>query len=145
MAFTRVVWEPGWREQLMPYAEMALDLADDVVLSAMRVNLPASADGSNGRRPGYARSRLGVLERGRDLYTRYHHVGTDATTPDGTSYPAILEHGSKAHVIESHGNYPLRNPHTGQVFGRRVMHPGTRPIPWARVSAAALNGRRWRL
>ena len=86
---------------------------------------------------------------------RYREVGTSATTPVGTSYPAILEHGSKAHVIESKGPYPLRDS-KGRVVGRpvldgdgrliawRVHHPGTKPIPWARASALALAGRVFR-
>lgn len=41
------------------------------------------------------------------------------------AHSAILEHGSRPHVIESHGDYPLRNAQTGQVFGRKVNHPGT--------------------
>jgi hypothetical protein len=139
----RIVWEPGWREQLGDLAEPMLDRADRVVLNAMEREIPRSTDGSYGRAPGYAARRLKVLEKGRDIGGRYHHVGTDATTPDGTSYPAILEHGSKPHIIESKGNYPLRDKH-GRVFGRRVRHPGTKPIPWARVSAMALNGRVFR-
>src|SRR5690349_8498292 len=33
---------------------------------------------------------------------------------------ALLEFGTRPHVIESHGDYPLRNAKTGQVFGRKV-------------------------
>lgn len=40
-------------------------------------------------------------------------------------YAAVVEHGSRPHVIESTGPWPLRNAKTGQVFGRKVNHPGT--------------------
>ncbi len=40
------------------------------------------------------------------------------------AHSAMLEHGTRPHVIESHGNYPLRSA-DGRVFGRRVQHPGT--------------------
>lgn len=141
-SITRVDWARDWERQLWRAGEPALDAGADVILEAMKVNIPVSADGSHGRPAGYARSRLDVLERGQDGEGPYRDVGTDARTPDGDSYPAMLEHGTKAHDIVAKGPYPLRNRRTGQVFGRRVRHPGTKPIPWARISAAALNGRR---
>lgn len=36
-------------------------------------------------------------------------------------------HGTRPHPIRSRGNWPLRNRKTGQVFGPRVFHPGTKP------------------
>lgn len=140
----RLVWDPGVLGDLFDLAEPFVERASADVLDAMQLELPASRDGSNGRPPGYARSRLRRLGRGRDATGPFRDVGTDATTPDGTSYPAILEHGSKPHIIESHGPYPLRNRHTGQVFGRVVQHPGTRADPWARRSAQTIHGRRYR-
>jgi hypothetical protein len=52
----------------------------------------------------------------------------------GTTYWAHVEYGTRPHEIRSHGNYPLRNPRTGQVFGRRVWHPGTSAQPYIRPS-----------
>jgi hypothetical protein len=52
----------------------------------------------------------------------------------GTDYWAHVEYGTRPHEIRSHGNYPLRNPRTGQVFSRRVWHPGTQAQPYIRPS-----------
>lgn len=52
----------------------------------------------------------------------------------GTKYWASVEYGSAPHIIESHGDYPLRNRETGQVFGRVVHHPGTPAQPFMRVA-----------
>lgn len=50
----------------------------------------------------------------------------------GTAYWASVEYGSRPHIIRSHGNYPLRNRETGDVFGRVVHHPGTPAQPFLR-------------
>jgi len=44
----------------------------------------------------------------------------------------FTEMGTKPHIIRSHGNYPLRNKATGEVFGRVVHHPGTPAEPFMR-------------
>jgi hypothetical protein len=137
----RVVLAPDFHEQLAKVADPSMREAGQIVLNNMRARIPVSTDGSYGRQAAYARSKLRDLREGRDPRGHYLDVGTDATTPDGTCYPAILEHGSKPHEIRSHGKYPLRD-EQGHVFGRVVRHPGTKPIPWARLSAMALNGRR---
>lgn len=139
----RIDYAPDFQDQLWDIGEPFLAEAGDVVLDAMGRNIPRSTDGSYGRPAGYAASRLSTLRAGRDP-APYRDVGTDAATPDGDSYPAMLEHGTKPHIIESRGPWPLRDRRTGRVFGRRVMHPGTRPIPWARLSAEALRGRVFR-
>ncbi len=97
-----------------------------------------SPDGSHGRPSGYMRSRVGFeLNRiDRDLCV---DVGTDATTPDGHSYPLDVELGTRPHVIESKGDYPLRDD-KGHVFGRRVQHPGTTAQPFLRPSLDVLRG-----
>lgn len=100
---------------------------------------PVSPDGSHGRPPGYLRDRT-YSRLGRDAQGLHCDIGTDATTSDGTPYPIFVELGTRPHVIESHGDYPLRNPKTGQVFGRRVQHPGTDPQPWLRPSLDVLRG-----
>lgn len=137
-----IVWAPDFQRQAWDLAEPYLGVASLIVESSMRRRIPKSTDGSNGRPPGYAASKIRQLGRGADALGPYRDVGTDATSPDGYPYPIGLEHGTKAHVIRSKGNYPLRDARTGRVFGRVVQHPGTRPYPWARPAANDLDGRR---
>lgn len=140
----RIVYSRDFQEECFRLGEPFLEAVGDDVLTAMRTNIPVSSDGSNGRPAGYARSRLRVLAKGRDPYVPYLNVGTDATTPEGVSYPSILEHGSPPHVIEAHGEYSLRTA-DGRYLGHSVQHPGTKPVPWARRSAQSINGRRYYL
>jgi hypothetical protein len=140
----RIDYAPNWRQQLWDAADPAMVHFGEAIVVAAKREMPASTDGSNGRPPGYARSRMRTLERGRDAFGPYRHLGTDATTPDGTNYPAIVHYGQKPHVIKSHGDYPLRDAH-GRVFGRVVNHPGARPNPWAERAARTINGRTIRL
>lgn len=111
-----------------------------LVVASQRERIPVSKDGSYGRPPGYARDRIAarptVSLRGGLAF----NVGSDATTPEGFPYPVVLDVGSRPHTIESHGDYPLRNPRTGQVFGKRVHHPGTAPTSWCRGSLAVIRG-----
>ena len=46
------------------------------------------------------------------------------------NYSAAVHEGSRPHIIQSTGPWHLRNKRTGQVFGRIVHHPGTRPNPF---------------
>lgn len=117
----------------------AMSAAAEVVAEGQRRRIPVSRDGSYGRQPGYARSRIHV-ETGTDAQGPYWDVGSDATAPDGTAYPVILELGSVAHEIHSHGDYPLRDQY-GHIFGRTVHHPGTKPYPWCRAALADIVGR----
>lgn len=114
--------------------------AAEIIADEQRRTIPISRDGSYGRPAGYARDRIDLFP-GTDNSGPYIDVGSDATTPDGTSYPAILDAGSRPHLIASHGNYPLRNRRTGQVFGHVVQHPGTQPTYWCRRSILALAGK----
>jgi hypothetical protein len=138
---TRFVLDPDWQRKVTGLGEPALENAALIVEAGQKRRIPVSRDGSHGRPSGYARDHVHI-ERGRDLGGPWRDVGSDAKTPDGTDYPLILELGSSPHVIESHGDYPLRNRRTGQVFGRRVMHPGTHPHPWCRAALEDLAGRR---
>lgn len=52
----------------------------------------------------------------------------------------FVEFGTAPHLIESKGEYPLRNA-KGQVFGRRVNHPGTRAQPFIRPGLGMIRGR----
>jgi hypothetical protein len=139
---TRIDYDIDWRIKAEMLGDRGLALAASDVADAQRRRIPVSRDGSYGRAPGHARRRIAVT-RGVEFDGPYRDIGSDATTPDGTSYPAILDLGSAAHVIESHGDYPLRNAKTGQVFGRRVNHPGTRPTAWCRGSLEEIRGRRY--
>jgi hypothetical protein len=139
----RIVFDVDWHAKAVALAEPLMDRAAGDVAGAQRRRIPVSRDGSYGRPAGYARSRISV-RRGADFGGTYRDIGSDATTPDGTSYPAILDLGSKPHVIESKGPWPMRNRRTGQVFGRRVNHPGTRPTAWARGALEEIRGREYR-
>lgn len=39
-------------------------------------------------------------------------------------YAGFVIRGAGPHIIRSHGDWPLRNRETGQVFGPMVRHPG---------------------
>lgn len=65
-----------------------------------------------------------------ELEGTIHAVGTRVYV--GTDYWQSVEYGSRPHIIRSHGNYPLRNRETGEVFGRVVRHPGTPAQPFMR-------------
>jgi hypothetical protein len=138
----KLVLEPRWEAGLLEMIGPPLDAAAVVVAAGQKRRIPVSADGSNGRPAGYARDSIHV-ERGRDALGPYRDIGSDATTPTGYPYPLGLELGTAPHVIESHGNYPLRDKH-GHIFGRRVDHPGTQPYPWCRAALADLAGRTFR-
>lgn len=142
---TRVRLEPGWEVGVLrlPATDSALDQAAAVVEAGQKRRIPVSADGSNGRPPGYARSRIHV-ERGTDGEGPYRDIGSDAETPEGYPYALGLELGTVPHEIRSKGDYPLRNRKTGQVFGRVVDHPGTQPYPWCRAALQDLAGREFR-
>lgn len=91
---------------------------------------PTSPRGSGGNRSGHLRSSIG-WSMGEDGEGLYADVG-----PRGVDYWMYPEFGTKPHVIESKGNYPLRSA-SGQVFGRRVHHPGTPATPYIRPSILA--------
>lgn len=139
---TRFVLDPRFEVGLLGVSEPFLDQAAVVVAAGQKRRIPVSVDGSNGRPAGYARDSIHV-ERGRDAEGPYRDVGADALTPTGYDYPLGLELGTAPHVIESHGNYPLRSK-DGRIFGRTVNHPGTPPYPWCRAALADLAGRQFR-
>jgi hypothetical protein len=138
----RIDFDADWRQKAELMAEPLLSRAAADVADAQRRRIPVSRDGSHGRPAGYAKSRIHV-EAGATFEGIYRDIGSDATTPDGTPYPLILDLGSKPHVIESHGDYPLRSK-DGRVFGKRVNHPGTRPTAWCRASLEDIRGRDYR-
>lgn len=138
----RVQANPRANALLSALAAPKVTKAALAVAAAQRAAIPVSRDGSYGRPPGYARSRISarptVSLRGGLAF----NVGSDATTPEGYPYPLGLDRGTKPHTIRSKGKYPLRNPKTGQVFGREVHHPGTKPTYWCTASLLVLRGMR---
>lgn len=142
MADVTFVVEPAFEVGLLGIAEPVLDEAAVIVAAGQKRRIPVSADGSHGRRAGYARDRIHV-ERGHDAAGPYRDVGSDAMSPDGYNYPLGLELGNRPHTIESRGPWPLRDKY-GNVFGRSVEHPGNPPYPWCRAALADIAGRVWR-
>lgn len=136
----RYVASPGWERALAEHGEPAVEAAALIVEEGQKRRIPVSQDGSHGRPAGYARDRVHI-ERGRDAEGPWWDVGSDAISPGGYPYPLGLELGTPPHEIRSHGAYPLRNRRTGQVFGRVVQHPGTRPYPWCRAALQDIAGR----
>lgn len=135
-------FEPGWERRILYEADPFLDDAAQIVEAGQRRRIPVSKDGSHGRPAGYARDRIHV-KAGADSQGPYRDVGSDATSLSGYPYPLGLELGTRPHVIESHGDYPLRSA-DGRVFGRRVQHPGNPPMPWCRAALADLAGKELR-
>src|SRR5438874_1231951 len=73
------------------------------------------------RPSGFLRSSIGrVRDSNGDIL-----VGPGMNYPVG--YAGYVNDGTAAHSIDSHGTWPLRSSATGQVFGRHVNHPGTKP------------------
>ncbi len=67
--------------------------------------------------------------------------------PDGdvlvgawADYAIYVEEDTLPHVIESHGPWPLRSRCPPAVFGRKVLHPGTKGKHFVRDSVADANG-----
>lgn len=59
-------------------------------------------------------------------------IETGAEDEHGAPIGLFTEVGTAPHEIRSKGDYPLRNAKTGQVFGRKVNHPGTEAQPHLR-------------
>lgn len=110
----------------------------EIVTQGAKRRAPVSPDGSNGRPSGYMRSQIGWIV-GTDSEGLYVDVVSPATTPSGYPYGLGVEVGTVAHVIRSHGPYPLRNKH-GRVFGMEVHHPGTNPQPYLRPAFDDVRG-----
>lgn len=74
----------------------------------------------------------GVPEDSGDLHDSleidYTHNGAKIGSKLG--YAATVELGSGPHIIRVKSKKVLRNPETGQVFGKQVLHPGTPAQPY---------------
>lgn len=139
----RIEWDDSELDKLLNGTEgpVARDLQGkaEVVTQGAKRRAPVSPDGSHGRPSGWMRSHIGwrITKDSRGLVAI---VESPATTPEGFPYPLVVELGSAPHIIESHGDYPLRNRKTGQVFGKRVRHPGTDPQPYLRPALDDIRG-----
>jgi hypothetical protein len=130
----RLVWNEREYDELVHAKDgpVGRDLArrGEIGAQSAKRRCPVSPDGSHGRPSGYTRSKIG-WELGRDEQGLYVDVASPAETPDGGPLGLFIEVGTEPHVITSHGPYPLRD-RKGNVFGRRVQHPGTDPQPHLR-------------
>ena len=116
-------------------------LGQDVSVQALMDRLAAFAVQSMKKHTPV--SPVGPLHRSGALRSSVH----SERQPDGSvlvgpslEYGKYVNDGTPPHIIRSKGNYPLRNRETGQVFGREVHHPGTRPQPFVQETAADING-----
>ncbi len=132
----RVQWNPAEEERLLrsaagPVGRHLVRAAERVTQEAKRL-CPVSPHGSGDNPSGHLRSSIGwaLGKTGRDLHA---DIGTDV------EYGIYVELGTRAHEIESHGDWPLRNRRTGQVFGQKVNHPGTEAQPYLRPALDVLR------
>lgn len=96
------------------------------------------------RRPsGWLRSHI-QWRFGRDEEGMFWDIESPATSVHGAPYGLFMEVGTKPHGIDSKGPWPLRNRHTGQVFGQHVNHPGTAPRPYLRPALDKVLFGLWR-
>lgn len=123
----RVEMDPGWEEHVM---------ADWDEFGETRLGPDIRDDAKR-----YCPVDLGSLKESIESHMEEHDIVVSATGgTDGRVYAAYVELGTRPHPIESHGDYPLRNRRTGQVFGRHVNHPGTKPEPYLRPALFQQRG-----
>lgn len=123
-------------------------MADDLVIN--RAEMHALLYGDNGpvmwelvnlgkrvergaKRRSKGRIAKGVQARAPKVDAQGPHIDIETAAEDERGAPIGLftEVGTQPHVIESHGDYPLRS-QDGRVFGRKVNHPGTEAQPHLR-------------
>lgn len=137
------VWEEAELSELLhgEHGPVARDLErkGEIVTQGAKRRAPVSPDGSHGRGSGYLRSQI-QWTLGRDELGLYVDISSPAETPTGEPYGLFVEVGTAPHIIRSHGDYPLRNRKTGQIFGPVVHHPGTAAQPHLRPALDDLRG-----
>lgn len=119
-----------------PVARRLEDDAERVTQEQKRL-CPVSPVGASDHPSGQLRSAIG-WEMHEDIHGLVVRAGVDPSSP-ANDYAIPVEVGTQPHTIESHGDYPLRNPKTGQVFGKSVNHPGTDAQPFIRPSLDVLR------
>lgn len=91
--------------------------------------------GAKRRAPAAVKKGINAKPIASDAQGLYVDIASEATSKDGAPLGLFTEVGTKPHVIESHGDYPLRNK-AGKVFGKKVNHPGTTEHPHLRPALA---------
>ena len=138
----RIIWHEPELDRILnsPEGPVGRDLQRkaEVVTQGAKRRAPVSPDGSHGRPSGWMRSRIGWRIT-KDSTGLVAIVESPATTPEGAPYPLFVELGTAPHIIESHGDYPLRDKY-GNVFGKRVNHPGTDAQPYLRPALDDIRG-----
>src|SRR6201992_80300 len=135
-----VKFASNWIRQVSGKADPKLRAAAETIADYQRAHIPGGSDESNGRRPGYARSRIQVRVVAGDNGLKSYEVGSDATSPDGFPYPVVLDVGAAPHEIQAQGDYSLHNSQTNQYFGRTVQHPGVHGNHWCTDSLNVIHG-----
>jgi hypothetical protein len=150
MPQVRVVWDDAaikldTTDPNGPVDRAMSRLADGAVHS-MKFRCPVYHGPRRGPRPGHPRQVArdsGTLRssiRKFRLADGSYLIGpTDEVAP-GVLLGPMIETGTRPHEITSHGPWPLYNAATGQTFGRRVWHPGTRAQPFIAPAARDLDG-----
>jgi hypothetical protein len=87
--------------------------------------------GARRRAPEWAKAGVNAKEPSVDAEGPHVDIHTEAESADGAPIGLFAEVGTVPHVIESHGDYPLRSK-DGRVFGKKVNHPGTKAQPHLR-------------
>lgn len=77
-----------------------------------------------GLRSGYLQATWGMPGAGLELATPTKLAGRIWSN---TRYALFVHEGTRPHAITAMRARVLANKKTGQMFGRRVMHPGTKP------------------
>lgn len=101
---------------------------DDKILKALQAGLTAAAIDVEARAKNNCPVDTGDL---RQSITRKVE-GTQAVIYSDKEYAANVEYLTKPHIIEAKNKKVLYNPRTGQFFGKRVMHPGSRGVYFMR-------------
>ncbi|GAA3172480.1 hypothetical protein [Nonomuraea roseoviolacea] len=146
MADIRWVWNEAELFRLLESYEgpvgRHLDILGEKVKRGAQRRAPVSANGSDGRPPGYTKSKI-RWDRGRDPLGQYRDISSPARTRQGEPLGLFLEVGTRPHVIRP------RNPNgwlrwvgsDGKVhFAKKVNHPGTRAQPHLRPALEDLRG-----
>ncbi len=108
-----------------------LDDPNGPVVSDLRESTKRVARGAKRRTHGRIAEGVQAHEPQRDARGWYGDVETAAEDEHGAPIGLFVEVGTAPHIIESHGDYPLRSK-DGRVFGKRVKHPGTEAQPHLR-------------
>jgi len=61
----------------------------------------------------------------KNIHPYITNEGMTGEVESKAEYSAAVENGTKPHTIEIRKKKVLANPETGQIFGKKVQHPGT--------------------